>query len=161
MGLMTNSFSSSQNIWTPDGRCPSFADILKRSTGSEEAINENRSDESILQSNEKHDTLIHNVTTTAHIEQDLTNCKDRNELSSRLSSSFAVSSITFEQPTSQQSFIIQDPKQSMTNTENSNSLSLFSDSVIFPSDDTVVHTSSISKITQLEKDCKGIRMQNT
>merc|ERR1711915_905256 len=36
-----------------------------------------------------------------------------------------------------------------------------SDSVIFPSDDTVVHTSSISKITQLEKDCKGIRMQNT
>merc|ERR1711915_680661 len=92
---------------------------------------------------------------------DLTNCKDRNELSSRLSRSFAVSSITFEQPTSQQSFIIQDPKHSMINTENSNSLSLFSDSVIFPSDDAVVHTSSISKITQLEKDCKGIRMQNT
>ena len=36
--LMTNSFSSSQNIWKPDGKCPSFADMLKRATGSEEAL---------------------------------------------------------------------------------------------------------------------------
>merc|ERR1712106_1274148 len=34
--LMTNSFSSSQSVWSPNGKCPSFADILKR--GSEEAL---------------------------------------------------------------------------------------------------------------------------
>jgi len=39
--LMTNSFSSSQNVWSPDGKCPSFADILKRSAVSEETLEQN------------------------------------------------------------------------------------------------------------------------
>ena len=37
--LMTNTFASSSSIWSPDGKCPSFADILKR--GSEEALEQN------------------------------------------------------------------------------------------------------------------------
>jgi hypothetical protein len=51
---MTSSFSSSQNIWSPDGKCPSFADILKRATGSEEA----------LEQSEKAEVSVTRITTT-------------------------------------------------------------------------------------------------
>jgi hypothetical protein len=44
--LMTNSFSSSNSIWSPDGKCPSFADILKR--GSEEALDQIEQSEVIV-----------------------------------------------------------------------------------------------------------------
>merc|ERR1712142_1331154 len=49
--LMTNSFSSSNNIWSPDGKCPSFADILKR--GSEEVLEQTETIENMMNTSER------------------------------------------------------------------------------------------------------------
>jgi len=48
--LMTNTFSSSNSIWSPDGKCPSFADILKR--GSEEALEQTEQPVTMMNTNE-------------------------------------------------------------------------------------------------------------
>merc|ERR1711874_71822 len=38
--IMTSSLTSSGSLWTPDGKCPSFADILKGSQNTEEMTRE-------------------------------------------------------------------------------------------------------------------------
>eukprot|EP00091_Calanus_sinicus_P013611 TRINITY_DN3019_c0_g1_i4.p1 TRINITY_DN3019_c0_g1~~TRINITY_DN3019_c0_g1_i4.p1 ORF type:complete len:513 (-),score=117.54 TRINITY_DN3019_c0_g1_i4:1069-2607(-) len=82
---MTSSFSSSQNIWSPDGKCPSFADILKGSTGSEEA----------LEKSENTDVAVATMNTTDFDEERILTTKEDNQPETSCTESLAISQQSF------------------------------------------------------------------